>query len=351
MPTLRELTRRDGPRRRPRVAFVLSGGGNLGSIQVGMLRALAERDIVPDVVLGCSVGALNGAGFAADPTLEGVTRLEQHWRDTTSHTLMPSSRIPSAVQLLRKGASLHSNEGLRAGLEALLGEERRIEELALPFQCVAADVEDAVERWFDEGDLVTSILASAALPAVYPPVVIDGRRYMDGGVIDNVPIARAVELGCRTIYVLHVGPHGRPDVEIKRPLDGALLAYWIARNSRFAHDLAALPAKVEAIVLPPGRRPELKYDDFGHTDELVAQGYENSARFLDERAAEAGERRRGTELLAPIERLSLSARRRSARQAERVAASPDGAIVTGAAEDEAIDEQLDELSTTAADDA
>ncbi len=337
MPSIRELTRRDGPRRRPRTAFVLSGGGNLGAIQVGMLRALAERDIVPDVVLGCSVGALNGAGYAADPTLDGVARLEQHWRETTSHTLMPSSRIPSAVQLLRKGASLHSNEGLRSGLRALLGEGSRIEDLELPFQCVAADVEDAVERWFDQGDLVESILASAALPAVYPPVVIDGRRYIDGGVIDNVPIARAVELGCRTIYVLHVGPHGRPDVEIKRPLDGALLAYWIARNSRFAHDLAALPAKVEAIVLPPGQRPDIKYDDFGRTDELVAQGYGNSSRFLDERDAEAGERRRGADLLAPIERLSLSTRWRSSRQAERVAASPEGAIVTGGLEEDPVE--------------
>ena len=320
---------------------MLSGGGNLGSIQVGMLRALAERGIVPDVVLGCSVGALNGAGFAADPTAAGVARLEQHWRETTSHTLMPSSRIPSAVQLLRKGASLHSNEGLRSGLEALLGEGSRIEDLELPFQCVAADVEDAVERWFDEGDLVEAILASAALPAVYPPVMIDGRRYIDGGVIDNVPITRAVELGCRTIYVLHVGPHGRPDVEIKRPLDGALQAYWIARNSRFAHDLAALPPKVEAIVLPPGRRPDIKYDDFGRTDELVAQGYENSSRFLDERDAEVGERRRGADLLAPIERLSLSTRWRSSRQAERVAASPEGAIVTGGLDDDPDDGVLD----------
>ena len=249
MPSIRELTRRDGPRRRPRTAFVLSGGGNLGAIQVGMLRALAERDIVPDVVLGCSVGALNGAGYAAHPTLDGVARLEQHWRETTSHTLMPSSRIPSAVQLLRKGASLHSNEGLRSGLRALLGEDSRIEDLELPFQCVAADVEDAVERWFDQGDLVESILASAALPAVYPPVVIDGRRYIDGGVIDNVPIARAVELGCRTIYVLHVGPHGRPDVEIKRPLDNRRNVV-ITRNKEFRpHGVTVVPSLKEALAL------------------------------------------------------------------------------------------------------
>jgi len=331
MPSLREITRRDTPRRRPRIAFVLSGGGNLGAIQVGMLRALTERGIVPDVVLGCSVGALNGAGYALDPTAHGVDRLVQHWRSTTTHTVMPSSRVPSAVQLLRKGASLSSADGLRTSLEALLGGGRRFEDLLLPFQAVAADVDHAVERWFDEGDLIQAILASAALPAVYPPVMIDGQRYVDGGVLDNVPIARAVELGCRTIYVLHVGPHGRPDAEIKRPLDGALLAYWAARNSRFARDLASLPDKVEAIVLPPGRRPELKYDDFTQTDELVAQGYDNSSHFLDERAELVPEKRRGADLLRPIERLVLSARERSWRQAAQEAAvSPEGAVLTGA---------------------
>lgn len=345
MATLRELTRRDGARRKPRTAFVLSGGGNLGSIQVGMLRALTERGIMADVVLGCSVGALNGAGYALDPGPEGVRRLEEHWRRSTSADLMPSSRIPSAVQLLRKGFSLHSNEGLRSSLESLLGPHRRFDELTLPFQCVAAEVDSAVEKWFDDGDVIEAILASAALPAVYPPVVIDGVRYVDGGVIDNVPIARAVELGCRTIYVLHVGPHGRPDAEIRRPLDGALLAYWIARNSRFARDLASLPPRVEAIVLPPGRRPDIKYDDFSQTDELIAQGYDNSARFLDERAAQATERRRGADLLRPIERLVLTARSRSVRRAQEAATSPDGAVVSG---DDVVEDDLDEVDETGA---
>ncbi len=334
MATLRDLTRRDGTRRRPRTAFVLSGGGNLGSIQVGMLKALTEHGIVPDVVLGCSVGALNGAGYALSPNAEGVRRLEEHWHRSAGADLMPSSRIPSAVQLLRKGFSLHSNDGVRASLESLVGPHRRFDELQVPFQCVAAEVEAAVEKWFDEGEVIEAILASAALPAVYPPVVIDGVRYVDGGVIDNVPIARAVELGCRTIYVLHVGPHGRPDAEIRRPLDGALLAYWIARNSRFARDLASLPPRVEAIVLPPGRRPDIKYDDFSQTTELVSQGYRNSVAFLDERAAQLADRRRGADLLRPIERLVLSARTRSVRQAQEAATSPDGAVVSGDDEDE-----------------
>jgi NTE family protein len=347
MATLRDITRRDGSRRRPKVAFVLSGGGNLGAIQVGMLRALTERGIVPDVVLGCSVGALNGAGFALEPNAVGVERLVQHWRNTTSYELMPSSRIPSALQLLRKGTALHSNEGLRRGIERLLGRGRQFDEMQLPFQCVATHTDLAVERWFDRGDVVQAILASAALPAVYPPVSINGERYVDGGVVDNVPIARAVELGCRVIYVLHVGPHGRPDVEIRRPLDGALLAYWIARNSRFARDLASLPPRVEAVVLPPGQRPDLRYDDFGQTDELVDQGYENSARFLDDRSEQIDHRRRGTEILRPFERLVLGARNRSWRQAAQEAAtSPEGGILTG---DEEIEGDPDPAQAASAD--
>jgi NTE family protein len=322
MPSLRDLTRR-----KPRSAFVLSGGGNLGALQVGMLRALVEHDIVPDVVLGCSVGALNGAAFALSPTAAGVRRLEEFWTDIRSQDLMPPSRLPSVLQLIRRGESLHGNDGLREGLESLLGSTRRFEDLALPFECVAAEVETAAEVWFHEGFLVPAVMASAALPAVFPPVVIDGRRYVDGGVVDNVPISRAVELGCREIYVLHVGPHGRPDAEIRRPIDAALQAYWVARNGRFARDLAELPDGVDAVILPPGRRPELRFDDFTQSAELIRQGYENSTRFLDERAA-TSEGRRSRELLRPLERLRTTARSRSWFQAARQAAvDPAGAVL------------------------
>ncbi|MCZ7629599.1 MAG: patatin-like phospholipase family protein [Microthrixaceae bacterium] len=228
-------------RSRQRTAFVLSGGGNLGALQVGMLDALTEHDIVPDVVLGCSVGALNGAVYSGDPTRAGVRRLVERWSSIDSPTLMPSSLMPSALQLLRKGASLHDSAGLRQTVIDMLGDQSTFESLALPFQCVAANVETAMEHWFTQGEIAPAVMASAALPAVYPPVEIDGVRYLDGGVIHNVPIERAVELGCNRIFVLHMGPHGRPDADIRRPLDGAMLAYWVARNSRFARDLAALP--------------------------------------------------------------------------------------------------------------
>lgn len=323
MPTLRSLTRR-----KPRVAFVLSGGGNLGALQVGMLRALCEHDIVPDVVLGCSVGAMNGAAFALDPTLEGVRRLEEYWTAALEE-VMPSSRLPSLVQMVRKGESLHSNDGLRRGLEVLLGATRRFEDLQLPFECVAAEVETAAEHWFSEGYLVPAVLASAALPAVFPVVTIEGRHFVDGGVVDNVPITRAVELGCREIYVLHVGRHGKPDATIRRPLDAAMQAYWVARNGRFARDLAALPDGVEAVILPPGGRPDIRYDDFSHTPELIARGYENGILFLEERTALDAERRVRSELLQPLERWIVSARNRSWRRAaQHVAVDPGGGILT-----------------------
>ena len=279
MPTLQRS------KRRTKTAFVLSGGGNLGAIQVGMLRALTERGIVADMVIGCSVGAMNGAAYAADPTMSGVRNLESIWRRTEAPDLMPSSRIPNAVQLVRKGPSLHSNEGVRRSIAEFLGGKRTFEELVVPFQCVATDVDAAIEKWFSEGDLTEPIVASAALPAVYPPVTIDGRRYLDGGVVNNVPLSRAVELGARTIYVLHVGLHGRPEAEIRRPIDAALVAYWIARNNRFARDLSQLPRNVTAIVLPPGDRPDLRYDDFSQTMELLDQGYRGASDALDELAA------------------------------------------------------------------
>jgi len=270
-------------RRRQRIALVLSGGGNLGALQVGQLRALAEREITPDVVLGCSVGALNGGAYAVDPTMAGVRRLEELWRSVQHEpdTLMPGSWMPNPVMLLRKGDALNSNEGLRTSVERFLGGHEIFEDLAVRFECVATDVDSGAETWFSEGELVEPVLASAALPAVYPMVTVGDRRYLDGGVLNNVPISRALELGARKIFVLHVGLHGRPTPQVRRPADAALIAYWIARNGRFARDLASLPNNVEALVLPPGARPEIRFDDFSRSEELMEQGYLNARDYLD----------------------------------------------------------------------
>jgi len=271
---------RDLLRRRPRrTAFVLSGGGNLGALQVGMARALFERQIAPDLVLGCSVGAVNGAVIAADPSLAMVGRMQEMWRGLGEENVMPAGLFP-AVQLARKGVSIHDNVGLRRVIESVLP-GKRFEDLDVPFQCVATALVEGTETWFEHGPVVDPIVASSAIPAVYPPVTIDGVQYLDGAIVNDVPVSRAVALGCDRIFVLHVGAWDRPRPEPKRPIDMATYAYWLARRSRFQRDLASIPSNIEVLVLPPGSTPVIKYNDFGHSDEMITTAYQATAAFLD----------------------------------------------------------------------
>lgn len=271
-------------RRRGPVAFVLSGGGNLGALQIGMLRALVERGVQPDLVLGCSVGAINGAGLAEDPTTAGVGRMERLWRELDGKKLMPRSVLPQPVAFARRGEAISDNAGLREALEERLT-ARTFEELAVPFQCVATDVIGVREVWFTSGPLIDPILASAALPAVYPSVVIDGVRYLDGAIVDDVPVSRAVELGASTIYVLQVSGFARPRPEPRRPLDVAIQSYWIARHHRFKRELEAVPVDVDVHLLPTGQTPSMRFDDFTRSAELMSLAYEASSDYLAGRPA------------------------------------------------------------------
>ena len=275
MGKLRDLLRR----RSGLVAAVLSGGGNHGAVQVGMLRAMAEHGIEPQLVLGTSIGALNGVAYAQDPTPEGIERLDHLWRGLGEAGIFPSSWL-NALALARKGEAIHTNDRLRGLVEGILQVER-FEELAVPFQCVATDVLGVREVWFSSGSLVDPILASAALPGILPHVDIDGVPYLDGAIVNDVPISRAVELGAQTIYVLHCGTIDRPRPVPRRPIDVVIQAYWVARHHRFKRDLESLPQDVEAIVLPTGATPTLRYNDFTHSGELLDTAYAATDRFLD----------------------------------------------------------------------
>jgi NTE family protein len=278
---IRDLFRRPG-----KVAFVLGGGGNLGALQVGMLRALTERSIAPDLIVGCSAGAINGAAFAASPDMNGVYRLEEIWRSLHELDIMPDGFLPGPVALARKGDAVHSNDRLRDLLERNVP-DLRFEDLRVPFQCVATEIDHAEEHWFSSGELIEPLLASSAIPALYPIVQLDGSRYMDGGVVNDVPISRAVELGAKSIYVLHVGVHDRPMPEPRRPFEVAVMAYWIARRQRFLRDLRALPKSITVTVLPAGMAPSLRYDDFSKSEELMAQAYLDTLAHLDAQSGAA----------------------------------------------------------------
>ena len=166
--------------------------------------------------------------------------MERLWRDLDGADLMPGGLLPGAVAMARRGEAIHGNDGLRRALETHLV-ARRFEDLQIPFQCVATDVSGVREVWFDAGPLLEPILASSAIPAVYPAVEIDGIRYLDGAIVDEVPMTRAVELGARTLYVLQVSAFARPRREPRRPLDVAVQSFWLARHFRFKRELASMP--------------------------------------------------------------------------------------------------------------
>jgi NTE family protein len=239
------------------VAFVLGGGGPLGANEVGMLQALLERGIVPDLVVGTSVGAINGAAVAADPSATAVTRLTEAW--TSIDDVFAGSFFRRVATLARTGTHLHGNERLREVLDESL--PARFEDLAVHFECVAASIERASEHWFSSGPLVDAVLASAAVPGLLPAVELAGEHFVDGGIVNSIPVSRAVVLGATTIYVLHVGRLDRPLEPPRWPWEVGLVAFEIARRHRFLGDLASLPDGIEVHVMPTGQAEPPRYND------------------------------------------------------------------------------------------
>jgi NTE family protein len=270
------------------VGFVLGGGGQLGAHEVGMLRALLERGIVPDLVVGTSVGAINGAAVATEPSAEMVGRLGETWAAIDRGDLFAGSLLRRLGTLARTGTHLHGNERLRALLTEALP-VARIEALPVRFQCVAASIERAAEHWFTEGSLVDAVLASAAVPGILPPVEIDGEHFLDGGIVNSIPVGRAAMLGATEIYVLHVGRLEAALTPPRWPWEVGLVAFEIARRHRFLGDLESLSPAIAVHVMPTGQPEPLRYNDLSQlryretaaAGERIDRAYEASLAYLD----------------------------------------------------------------------
>ena len=267
-----------------KTAFVLGGGGVLGAHEVGMLRALDEAGIRPDLVVGTSVGAINGVVVAADPHT-AAARLTEVWQDGVLREAFGESLLGRMAQLARTRTHVHSIEPLRRLLEERLP-VARFEDLAVPFQCVAACLEAAGARWFTSGPLVPAVLASCAVPGLLPPVEIDGEHFFDGGLVHSIPVGRAVQLGAQVIYVLHVGRIEQP-LEVPRwPWQVGLVAFEISRRHRFVEEMSALPDGIRVHVLPAGgngRPPDLsqlRYRNRTQVSANIERAYQASARYL-----------------------------------------------------------------------
>ncbi len=276
-------------RSRPVTAFVLSGGGNQGVAQVGMLRALLERGHAPDVIVGTSVGALNGSVLATSPTLETVDRLETVWSALTGEQVFPGNAFKRAWNVLRRDDHLISNEGL-SGLITAAGAAETFEDLEVPLRVVTTDIVTGDEMVFVRGPLRPALLGSAALPGIFPPVEYDGLVLVDGAVVNLVPISHALAGPIDRIFVLDVSDPltERP---IRSPLDVAVRAFAISREQRFELELQWVPSEVEVVVLPPPV-DDREFVDFSGGARLIEQAYHLAMRALDDLEAEPGRQRR-----------------------------------------------------------
>jgi NTE family protein len=262
-------------------AFVLAGGASLGAIEAGMLQALYEHGKKADRFVGTSAGALN-AGFAAThpQTVDAALELQRAWRDTGRRDAFPFSPLTSLKAGLGLSNHLFPNRGLRRIVERRLDGLDRLEDAGTTLGVVVTDLLAGKDQLLVNGPALPALLASAAIPAVYPPVEIEGRPYVDGGVTDNTPISKAVKLGADTIYVLPTGLSTTLAEPPKRVLQMAVDAFNLLLHARLHHDICAFRDKVHLIVLPPPEPIMVMPTDFEHADELIEGGYRQADEAL-----------------------------------------------------------------------
>ncbi|MNM87359.1 NTE family protein RssA [compost metagenome] len=267
----------DGARK---TAFVLAGGGSLGAVQVGMLKTLTRAHITPDLIVGASVGAINGAYYAAAPDASGIALLERIWLGLRRPDIFPLSAFGTVLGLLGQRDHLALPGHLRTLIESQLP-YRRLEEAAVPCHVVATDVLDGTEVILSTGDATTALLASTAIPAVFPVVTIADRPLMDGGITSNTPISAAIALGATRVVIL---PTGTPCV-LKAPPRGALATALHALNllamRQLLADVDRFAGRCELLVVPPLCPLAVNSYDFSHTAELIRRAETVTARWLN----------------------------------------------------------------------
>jgi NTE family protein len=263
------------------VCFVMSGGASLGAIQAGMLRALYERGIAPDVIVGTSVGAVNGAYIASRPqnvaTAQGLARM---WRTVRRPEVFPFNPATALIGFSGRRNYLVPAGSLRRLIDAQL-EFDRLEHAPIPLHVVAVDLFTGRERRLSQGPALEAILASAAIPGVFAPVQWQDTELIDGGVANNTPISHALELGCQQIYVLPTGAAGAPPEGPRGALGMAVYAMTSLVHQRLSADIEALAGDPRIVVLPPPCPIAIQPTDFSHADELIERAYLEASGALD----------------------------------------------------------------------
>lgn len=262
-------------------AFVLTGGGSLGAVHAGMLQAIYERGIAPDVIIGTSVGAINGGYIASrPPTVATSVALGDVWRGLERSQVFPIEMKSVTRGLTGRSSYLVPNDRLRHILDSQI-EVDDLADMEIPLRVVATDLVSGEELLLDKGDPVEAILASSALPGIFPPIAWGDRYLVDGGVTNFSPISHALALGAETIYVLASGTA----CGLNKPPRGAIAVYMhstsLVVTARFVFELGLFQDRARIVVVPPPCPVHVTPNDFTQADDLIRVSYESAATFLD----------------------------------------------------------------------
>ncbi|WBY04051.1 patatin-like phospholipase family protein [Ramlibacter tataouinensis] len=264
---------------REKTAFVLAGGGSFGAIQVGMLRELVAHGVRPDLVVGASVGSLNGIHFCCDPTPAGVARLEAIWCGLRRSDVFPLSPR-NLFGVFRGAASLVDPSGLR-GLVARHLPHSQLQDTVIPMHVAATDLLTGASVLLSCGPAADAILASCAIPGAFPPVRIGDQYLIDGAVASNTPVMAALALGCTRLVVLPTGFA----CALSTPPTGALASAFHALNllvaRQLVRDLEQLDGRVEVATVPPLCPLAVSAYDFSRARDLIERAAQGTRRWLE----------------------------------------------------------------------
>jgi NTE family protein len=281
-------------------ALVLSGGGAMGALQVGILRVLVRRGFRPSRIVGTSVGALNGAFLAFYPDEVGVERLAEIWRGLENERFINFNAVRVAYRLASRQLSLFDNDFL----SRLVEEHAVIDDFAstrVPLHITATDLTAARKHVFTSGRVSQAVLASTAIPGVFAPVEVDGRQYVDGGVVANLDLQTAVDLGARDVLAIDLShcfdmPAPRSALAvITRTVD-------IVMRERVERDVEVLQERARITVIQPEITEGPAVGELRHVSRLIERGEQVGIDLVDRCFDARGRLRPGivrTELAVP----------------------------------------------------
>lgn len=262
----------------PKTAFVFSGGASLGAVEAGALKAIVEEGIQADMVLGTSVGSLNGAMYAFNPTIEGVKAIEDVWLNIKVWDVFSPSPLTPVLNITTFGLYLISPKNLRKLISQNM-EFTRIEETQIPLYIIGTDIKSGQEIVFNKGLAMEALMSSVAIPGVFPPQRMGGYSIVDGGMVNNAPISTACRLGAKRIVVFPIGMPS-PDQEPKTVAEVLIRSFIFLLNRQLSTDIQLYKDKVELIIIPPPDRIDVGPHDFSKSKLLIDESYAKAKDWL-----------------------------------------------------------------------